>query len=45
MSPREAGSQAECYAGADYLEGVRAIVEKRKPAFSQFEQYDEKLSK
>ena len=38
---REAGAQAECYGSADYLEGVRAIVEKRKPEFSCYERYDE----
>ena len=38
---REAGAQAECYGSSDYLEGVRAIVEKRKPEFNCYERYAE----
>mmetsp|Transcript_143933 Transcript_143933/g.358848 ORF Transcript_143933/g.358848 Transcript_143933/m.358848 type:complete len:304 (-) Transcript_143933:239-1150(-) len=38
---READAQAQCYASADYSEGVEAVAEKRKPVFSQFEHYRE----
>ena len=31
---READAQAQCYASADYLEGVTAVIEKRKPLFT-----------
>ncbi len=34
---READAQAQCYATSDLMEGVRAIQEKRKPAFTMYE--------
>ena len=34
LRKREAAAQATCYASADYAEGVAALAEKRKPAFS-----------
>jgi enoyl-CoA hydratase/carnithine racemase len=36
---READAQAQCYASADMVEGIGAIVEKRAPAFQQVEGY------
>ncbi|OQR91765.1 enoyl-CoA hydratase/isomerase [Achlya hypogyna] len=38
---READSQANCYATADYREGVDAIKTKRKPHFQMLEHYKE----
>ena len=38
---READAQAQCYASADMLEGINAIVEKRAPVFKQLEGYAE----
>mmetsp|Transcript_21347 Transcript_21347/g.68861 ORF Transcript_21347/g.68861 Transcript_21347/m.68861 type:complete len:305 (-) Transcript_21347:34-948(-) len=40
---REAEAQADCYASKDLLEGVRAVAEKRKPAFAQLDGYSEEL--
>ncbi|EQC40850.1 hypothetical protein SDRG_01917 [Saprolegnia diclina VS20] len=40
---READSQANCYATADYREGVDAIKTKRKPNFVTLEHYKEEL--
>jgi enoyl-CoA hydratase/carnithine racemase len=37
---REAGAQAQCYASADYFEGLQALQEKRRPVFQQYERYD-----
>ncbi|KDO28152.1 hypothetical protein SPRG_06199 [Saprolegnia parasitica CBS 223.65] len=40
---READSQANCYATADYREGVDAIKTKRKPNFVTLEHFKEEL--
>jgi len=34
---READAQAQCYASTDLLEGVKAVQQKRKPTFCQYE--------
>lgn len=38
---READAQAQCYASADYAEGLAAVAEKRPARFTQFEHYCE----
>jgi enoyl-CoA hydratase len=38
---READAQSYCYSGADLKEGVAAVAGKRKPMFTQHEQYKE----
>jgi enoyl-CoA hydratase/carnithine racemase len=36
---READAQSYCYSGPDLLEGVAAVAAKRRPAFTQAEDY------
>ena len=36
---READAQAQCYGGADLAEGIEAVAGKRKPVWTQYEDY------
>lgn len=38
---RESDCQAHSFASADYVEGLRAVAEKRTPEFAAFERYSE----
>ena len=37
---READAQAQCYASEDLMEGLSAVRERRRPQFTQYEDFD-----
>lgn len=42
---READAQSYCYGTADFLEGLSAVEQKRKPNFQQYESYADEPAK